>query len=135
MTQPRPTAEELLEAVGTFLADEVLPTLEGRLRFHVRVAVNVLETVRRELRDGPIADEVERDGLLRLLTGSAEVGRDGRPHEEASVEHLSRELASRIRAGTIDVSDPDLLDHLTRTARADVAIANPKWLPDANPAT
>ena len=129
MTQPRPTAEELVEAVGTFLADEVLPTLEGRLRFHVRVAVNVLDTVGRELRDGPATDEIEREGLLQLLSGSTEVDRDGRPLESEGVGHLSRELASRIRAGTIDVSDPDLVEHLARTARADVAIANPKWLP------
>jgi hypothetical protein len=133
MTQPRPTAEELVEAVGTFLADEVLPTLEGRLRFHVRVAVNVLETVGRELRDGPVADEVERSGLLQLLAGSTPVDRDGCPLEAEGVESLSRELASQIRAGTIEVSDPGLVDHLTRTARADVSIANPKWLPDDEP--
>ena len=126
MTQPRPTAEELIEAVRSFLSDEVLPTLEGRLRFHTRVAANVLETVERELRGGPAADEDERIRLLGLL---GEPTDHAGPPGAADVAGLSRELASRIRSGAVDVDDPEVVDHLRRTARADVAIANPRWLP------
>ena len=49
------TASELIDAVATFLKDEVSPTLSGRLAFHARVAVNVLELVKRELALGPAA--------------------------------------------------------------------------------
>lgn len=124
MTQPRPTAAELLDAVREFLEDDLLPTLDGRLRFHTRVAVNALDTVGRELRHGPATDDDERQ-RLDALVGSSIGGHD--------VETLARTLAEAIRAGTVDPDDPLLLDHLRRTARADVAIANPKWLDEAPP--
>lgn len=143
MTQPRPTAPEMLEAVRTFLTDELLPTLDGRLRFHTRVAANALETIERELAAGPAAIDAEHQRLLAMLGGPAsglddtgdpgdDTGRDDTDLGDASAEALSRELAGRIRVGTIDIDDPLLLDHLTRTARADVAIANPRWLEAAD---
>ena len=126
MTQARPTAEELLDAVRTFLHDEVLPGLEGRVRFHTRVAVNVLDTVGRELHDGPTASRAERSRLLTLLHSSdpAAIEELG----ESDVDTLSRQLAAQIRDGAVTIDDPDLLAHLVETARADVAIANPKHL-------
>lgn len=142
MTQPRPTAVELIEAVRSFLAEELLPELEGRKRFHTRVAVNVLETIERELRDGPGADDEEHARLTQLL---ADVDKDARtatdpvadvegqrfhdhPTARRSTDELARELAARIRSGSVDIDHPGLIDHLRRTAIADVAIANPKWL-------
>lgn len=116
MTQPRPSSDELLEAVRAFLDDELLPTLEGRLRFHTRVAVNVLDIVRRELADGPAADAAERDRLVALL------GREG------SLDELATVLAQGLRAGDVDPGDPHVLDHLRRTAATDVAIANPRYV-------
>lgn len=118
MTQPRPTADELIDAVRAFLDDEVAPTLDGRLRFHARVAVNVLDIVSRELRDGPDATRAERESLARLLGGSASADEDA--------EALSRRLARAIRAGEVDIADADLLDHLRRSAEADLGIANPR---------
>lgn len=127
MTQPRPTAPELLDAVRTFLEDEVLPSLEGRLRFHTRVAVNVLDTVGRELRDGPGADAAEAAGLARLRSSGTWTS-DAPADTDTDVEALGRALAAAIRAGRVAIDDPALLDHLRRTAQADVAIANPRWL-------
>jgi len=49
----RPTADELLDAVGGFLTDDVLPATGGRVGFHARVAANVVAMVRRELELGP----------------------------------------------------------------------------------
>lgn len=121
MTQPRPSAEELLDAVHGFLSSELLPTLEGRLGFQTRVALNAIATVTRELRDGPAADDDERRGLRTLLGASADAD---------SLDALNRDLAARLRAGELAVDDPELIAHLRRTARADVAIANPKWLPE-----
>jgi hypothetical protein len=114
MTQPRPTADELLEAVRAFLDDDLLPSLEGRLRFHTRVAVNVLDIVRRELADGPAADASERERLVALL------GREG------DLDDLAGALARGLRDGDVDPDDPAVVDHLRRTAAADVAIANPR---------
>ena len=41
--QDRPTAVELLEAIREFLEQDVMPTVEGRVRFHSRVAEQVCE--------------------------------------------------------------------------------------------
>lgn len=122
MTQPRPTAPELLEAVRAFLLDDILPELDGRKRFHARVAANVLEMVERELRDGPAADRAEHDRLAALLGGGGPA--DG----AASAESTAEVLAKLIRDGGVDIANPDLVDHLRQTAAADVAITNPKWL-------
>ena len=56
--QDRPTAVELLEAVREFLGQDVMPAVEGRVRFHTRVAVNALGMLERELRLGPELDVV-----------------------------------------------------------------------------
>jgi hypothetical protein len=122
MTQPRPTADELVDAVRAFLEDELLPSLEGRRRFHTRVAINVLGAVERELRDGPTANEAERARLVALLGDSGE--------DDLPVDDLSRGLAHAIRAGEIAMDDPALLDHLRRTSDDDVAIANPRHVAD-----
>ena len=114
MTQPRPTAAELLEAARASLDDDVLPQLDGRSRFHARVIANVLDMVARELRDGPAAVAAERERLVALLG------------HEGNVSDLTDELARALRDGTIDTANPALLDHLRRTALADADIANPR---------
>ena len=48
----RPTSEELLEAVREFLTDVLAPEVDPTHRFHLRVAVNVLDIVGREIRLG-----------------------------------------------------------------------------------
>jgi aminoglycoside phosphotransferase (APT) family kinase protein len=48
----RPTARELLDAVRSYLMDDVMPATEGRLSFHARVAANVVAIVERELAMG-----------------------------------------------------------------------------------
>ena len=119
MTQPRPTAAELVDAVRAFLDDDLLPDLQGRQRFHARVAVNVLGIVARELRDGPAATADERDRLAAWFA----------PGDEADSDELSRRLARAIRGGDLDIDDPDLLDHLRRTTASDLQIANPRYAP------
>lgn len=139
MTQPRPTASELLDAVRGLLHDEVLPTLDGRLRFHTRVAVNVLELVIRELREGPAADAAEQERLLALLgpdpdpDPDQQAGAAGATGEAVDVDALGRALAGAIRRGELDGSAPTVVAHLRATARADVAIANPRWLDPPGP--
>ena len=47
-----PTAAQLIEAVREWLERDVAASTEGRLKFHARVAVNVLAIVERELELG-----------------------------------------------------------------------------------
>ena len=123
MTQDRPTANELVTAVREFLEHDVMPATEGRVQFHTRVAVNVLNIVARELElgDGFAAHEGERAAAL--------LGHDG------AVDDLERELAALIRSGTLDEGTGDAVRaHVRATVREKLLIANPGYLPDDPPA-
>lgn len=114
--QDRPTAAELIEAVREFLESEAGPALGGRTAFHARVAANALAIVGRELADGPRLDREEGERLRALL------GRDG------DLTTLNAELARRIRDGSLDWREPDVIDHVRRTVRDKLAVANPRML-------
>jgi hypothetical protein len=114
--QDRPTAAELVEAVREFLADDVAPTLDGRLAFHMRVALNVLGIVARELELGPGFDADQHARLVALLG-----------HDDETVV-LERELAAAIRAGTFDYDSTDVLAHVRATVREKLLVTNPKYL-------
>jgi hypothetical protein len=118
MAQDRPTASELLVAIGDFLRDEAMPTLERvdqGLAFQIRVAANALAILEREARLGPAADAREHERLVELL------GRNG------TLEELNRELARQLRDGCRDERDAALMSHLEATTADKIAIANPKW--------
>lgn len=118
MAQDRPTASELLSAIADFLREEATPVLdraEPRLGFQMRVAVNALAILEREVRLGPGADEREHERLTRLL------GYGG------SLAELNRELARQLRSGERDEGDAALMEHLEATIADKIAIANPKW--------
>ncbi|SKA31886.1 hypothetical protein SAMN02745126_05131 [Enhydrobacter aerosaccus] len=118
MAQDRPTASELLTAIADFLREEATPVLdrlEPRLGFQMRVAVNALAILEREVRLGPSADARERDRLTQLL------GQDG------TLDTLNRELARQLRTGERDERDAAVMAHLEATVADKIAIANPKW--------
>jgi hypothetical protein len=116
MLDERPTAAELVAAVADFLDREVAPTLEGRLAFHARVALNALRIVERELTAGPsvVAAELAR---LHSLTTNA----------ETDLATLNTLLAAKIRAGTLSIEDDSLRDHLVRSVLSRMAIDNPRY--------
>jgi aminoglycoside phosphotransferase (APT) family kinase protein len=113
--QDRPSAAELLEAVREYLDRDVTGALEGRVAFHARVATNALGMVERELVLGPALDAAARRHLADFL------GRDG------DLAELLRDLADRIRAGTLD-DRPETLTLTRRTVRAKLEVSNPRYL-------
>jgi Domain of unknown function (DUF6285) len=113
--QDRPAAVELLAAVAAFLEDDAAPRLDARLRFHARVAANVLRILRREWELGPAQAERQRALLAGLL------GRDG------ETEELWAELARAIRAGTLDDRHDDVVAVLREITAQKLAIANPGY--------
>jgi len=120
MPSSLPSAPDLLAVVREFLETDILPAggLDDDKRFNVRVAVNLLATVERELRLGPEADASEAARLAELMrAGKTIVEKNGL-------------LAHAIREGTIASNDPQLLDHLRRTLADILRINNPKWLGD-----
>lgn len=116
MAQDRPTAAELLEAVREFLEAEVTPGLAGHTGFHARVALNVIAMVERELTLGPDLDRAEAERLRALLDA------------EGDLAQLNAELARRLRAGELDHRREEVVAHLRISARAKLAIANPRYL-------
>jgi Domain of unknown function (DUF6285)/Phosphotransferase enzyme family len=104
----RPTLEELLEAVEEFLAGPVSDATDGQVRFHARVAVNVLRIVGRQLRDGPGAEERARRVLQQLRVAS--IG----------------ELAAAVRRGDFDDREAELYPWLWATVTDRLAVANPR---------
>lgn len=109
-------APEMLATIRDYLEKEILPTLSGDKWFNVKVAVNLLATIERELRLGPVANESERARLAALL-GTA-----------GTLEELNRALAQAIRESRIAPDDPGLLDHLRQTTADALRINNPQWL-------
>jgi hypothetical protein len=118
MTQDRPNASELVAAVREFLERDVMTATEGRVQFHARVAINVLNVVERELNLGPGLESVERARAVALL------GHDG------ATAALERELAAAIRAGALDDLLDEVRSHVRATVREKLLIANPGYLPD-----
>jgi hypothetical protein len=114
--QDRPTAPEALEALTEFLAGQVQPAVPVELSFHVRVAVNLLRIVERELRLGPELERAEHERLVMLLGHEGELG------------ELNRELAAGLRDGSIDHRSEGLFAHLRQTAEDKLRVANPRYL-------
>ncbi|WP_295527571.1 DUF6285 domain-containing protein, partial [uncultured Pseudacidovorax sp.] len=71
-----PPAEVLLDAAADYLDLELRPSMEGYHAFQLRVCVNVLRLVARELRLGPAADARSRASLIALLGGVADADAD-----------------------------------------------------------
>jgi hypothetical protein len=88
------------------------------VNFHTRVAVNALGMVERELTDGATHAAAEAERVQRLL------GRDGDARE------LERELAARIRDGSLDDRADEVRAHVRATVREKLLIANPGYLDD-----
>jgi len=105
----RPTAEELLDAVREFLTEDVMAATEGRLRFHARVAANVLAMVERELADNGAVGAAQRERLREL-------GVD----DEAA-------LAAAIRRGEYDGRFDALATALRASAADRLAVTNPGY--------
>lgn len=103
--QPDPTT--LLEAVREFLATEVEPETEGRLRYHLKVAVSVLGIVERELQLGEEHAGRHRERLVRLGFGSDQA------------------LAAAIRSGELDGRHEELARELREMVADKLAVARP----------
>jgi hypothetical protein len=65
--QDRPTAAELLQTLREYLQGEVLPNVEGTLRYHTLVAANIVTMLEREAQLYPAAAAKEVAALQSLL--------------------------------------------------------------------
>lgn len=105
----RPTAGELVEAVREFLERDVAPQLDGAVRYHLRVAVNALAIVGRELALGDAARSAHSERLERL--GVAD----------------DADLAEAIRRGDYDDRWGEVVALVSEAVADKLAVSNPRW--------
>jgi len=113
MTQDRPEAAELLEAVAEYLFAELRPEVPSEQRFRLLVAANACAVVARELRmgEGPaIADDELFAELLGPGAGAPEVAQAIRRGEfDDRLGELGERLAEHVRR-KLDVARPGYAD-------------------------
>jgi hypothetical protein len=126
--QDRPTAAELLDALGEFMRDRAEHARDRWERFQFQVAANSIGILKREaeMEDGFMRAEWE--GLDRLL-GMEDMPGD-RPVLAQRLEARNGELSERIRRGEFDGDGEDLLlPHLWETIVNKVRVASPHETP------
>lgn len=117
MAANRPTAAELLEAAREFLEAEAMDAIAADdVKFKLRIAINVLKLIERELLLGP-GNEARELGQLQALLGRA----------DESLERLNAGLCDRIRAGEFDDGLQQLLPCLQESTLDKLAIDNPRY--------
>jgi hypothetical protein len=113
--QDRPAPIELVKSVTNLLQSTILPALSGRAAFEIRVAINALDLVARELAQ---ADEGHANELHRLENLLGQGG---------TVSDLNAELCARIANGAIDMTDAGLVDHLWKTTLEKLSVDQPSY--------
>lgn len=113
--QDQPTPEELVNAVADFLRNDIAPHISGHNAFKLRVSINALDLVTRQLRLEADSDAAEAARLSQLL------GMQG------SLGELNRALADRIAKGELDLQTPGLADHVWQTTMAKLAVDQPNY--------
>jgi hypothetical protein len=113
--QDEPTPTELTKAVADFLRDDIAPMISGHNAFKLRVAINMLDLVTRQLTLAEASDAEEAARLRALL------GIDG-----ALIE-LNRTLADKIARGEVDLATSGLATHLWQTTMAKLAVDQPNY--------
>jgi hypothetical protein len=88
MTHGIPSSSELAQAVREFLEHEVMPSTEGRLSFHARVAANVLAQIERELQSGLPDTAGDNELCAAIRAGSVDFEQAYGPIREAVVAKL-----------------------------------------------
>jgi hypothetical protein len=126
MTQDRPDAPELLEAIAEFLLADVREWAPREKRFQVLVAANVCAVLARELRAGesPLREDlILFRELLGEPPGEIPEGEDLR----AAVREAQAELSRRLRAGDLDARLDYLADRLREHVRRKLDVARPGY--------
>ncbi|GLH79897.1 hypothetical protein SSBR45G_48060 [Bradyrhizobium sp. SSBR45G] len=113
--QDEPTPTELVQAVADFLRTDIAPLISGHQAFKLRVGINALDLVVRQLTQAAAAEDEEHARLKQLL------GRDG------DLLTLNRTLSEQIANGAVDLTTPGLKDHLWQTTLAKLAVDQPNY--------
>ena len=113
--QDEPTPTELIKAVADFLRNDIAPAISGHNAFKLRVSINALDLVTRQLALEQGSDAAEAARLSQLL------GLQG------SLIDLNRALAGRIADGELTLRTPGLSEHLWQTTMDKLAVDQPNY--------
>jgi hypothetical protein len=105
-----PTGAELAQAAREFLEREVMPAMDGRLRFLTRVAANVVGQLEREFTLGPQLERAHREGLAAFGVSD------------------DRALCRAIRDGSLDKRIDEVIASITASVVDKLMISNPRYL-------
>jgi len=113
--QDEPTPIELIKAVADFLRHDMLRESSGHNAFKLRVSINALDLVTRQLTLQAGGEAAEAGRLAQLLAIQGPLGK------------LNRALAERIANGEIDLQTPGLAAHLWQTTLDKLAVDQPNY--------
>jgi hypothetical protein len=113
--QDEPTTIELTRAVADFLRNDITPMVSGHNSFKLRVAINILDLVTRQLALAEGSDDAEAARLGKLLG------------TEGALIDLIRALSGKIASGEVDLKTPGLSEHLWQTTLAKLAVDQPNY--------
>jgi hypothetical protein len=113
--QDEPTPTELIKAVADFLRNEIAPDISGHHAFKLRVSINALDLVTRQLALEQDSDSAEAVRLSDLLSLQGPLG------------DLNRALAEKIASGEVDLQTAGLTEHLWQTTLAKLAVDQPNY--------
>jgi hypothetical protein len=113
--QDEPTPVELARAVADFLRNDIAPQISGHQAFKLRVAINALDLVVRQLTLSDASDAAEFARLKALLDA------------DHSLHELNRVLADKIARGEVDLTTPGVKEHLWQTTLDKLAVDQPNY--------
>ena len=113
--QDEPKPEELVSAVADFLRHELAPVVSGHAAFRLRVSINALDLVTRQLRLAAASDRAEAARLSQLVG------------EEGSLGERNRRFAERIASGAVNLNTPGVAEHLWQTTLEKLAVDQPNY--------
>jgi hypothetical protein len=113
--QDEPTPEELIKAVADFLRNDIAPAISGHNAFKLRVSINALDLVLRQLALQEEGETAEASRLSQLLD------------TKGALTELNRTLAERIASGEVGLDTPGLSDHLWQTTMDKLAVDQPNY--------
>lgn len=113
--QDQPDSLAILKLIVAHLRDKLVPELQGRMAFEMRVVVSALELIIRELTLKPTSDSAEISRLESLLG------------QQGDLYTLNQKLCDAIASGAVGLDTPGLIDHLRATAMEKLAVDQPKY--------
>lgn len=116
----QPTAAQLLRCAGDLLKTRVLPQVAPGSKRDVLMILNALSIAQRELAQGELVDEQERNALTALLQTQVD-----------DLTQANRALADMIRHGAAGPHSPvrgAVFEHLKWVTLQRVLTSNPKAL-------